>query len=536
MTDLRRQEAGETGMEFLLTDIVHQNALWYPSSLGLAQGNTSLSWTEVSKRMERQVQALTNIGVEQGTRVAVLSYNSVDYAVLQYALAEMGAILVPLNYRLQAREIMEIVADCEPKYFFYAEELSAAAAGVVDQLWSASTSTSIRIPQLADQTGLWDWDQIEALGGGTPRAVVSVDRHWNEIVSILYTGGTTGKAKGVAISHRQHVVDALSASLAFGIRPRERFLVCGPFSHIAAWSYMRIYFVAGGGAVVMDRFDGGRGVELIERYQCNGIWGVPLMLREIIESSEFPRADLSSMRIIAYSSYDPSDLLTRVLDGFRERGAAGVSLAHGYGLTEGGPFATILRPEEAVSDPMSVGTPVPGVRIELLDPDGVPVPRGGVGEVCLRSAALMRGYWSNEEAGREALRGGWLHTGDEGRINEQGHLVIQGRLKDMIRTAGENVYAKEVENALIEHPAIADCGVIGLPDADYDERVVAVVVLEPGMSVSEDELRTFARSRIAGFKVPRTFIFASDLPKTAAGKTQKHELREFYGPARSGGS
>lgn len=510
------------GVDPRLHDVVEHNAYWFPDRPALIYESTLLTWEGFRDRLVSLAGGLERSGVADGDRIAVLASNAVDYVVLQYALSLVGAILVPVNTRLAVPEIAYILRDCEPVLLLHdGEHAGKAAAAARDAGVPARVEALDSAPAAP---GLWAWTEGALAAGDTAPAGAGRTDTWDRPHAILYTGGTTGRPKGAVITHRRNLVDGISVGSALGLRGHERFLCLAPLSHTAAWDYLKIYFLVGGSAVVLPRFDGATVVRALDACRCNGLWTVPLMLHEIMACEEFRTADLSAVRLIAYSAFDPTQLMPAVIEAFRSRGAASVQIAHGYGLTEAGPFVTVLRPEEAEDDPSSVGTPVPGVRVALFDDDGRPVGRGEIGEVCVRSAAVMAGYWRQPEETAAAFRGGWLRTGDLGRINELDHLEIVDRRKDMIRTAGENVYAKEVELTLLEHPAVTDCAVIGRRDERYDERVVAIVVGDVG----DDELRAFARERLAGFKVPREFIRLDALPKTAAGKTAKAELRASY--------
>lgn len=507
------------GLGPCLHDVVEQNAQWYPDFPALLYEETEISWRGFAERMNRLAAGLAVRGLADGERVAVLADNSLDYVVLQYALSVTGGILVPINTRLAAPEIAYILEDSGAGLLLHdsvhAEKAAASAPGGIE---------TARLDETEAAVGLWAWVEATMAGDGAPPP--EAVRDWERPSTILYTGGTTGRPKGAVINHRRNILDGISTGSAFGLRGHERFLCCSPLSHTAAWDYIKSYFFVGGATVVLPHFDAGDAVRLIERHRVNGMWAVPLMLQQMIESPAFGGADLASLELIAYSAYDPSELMSSVLARFRERGADSLRIAHGYGLTEGGPFVSILRPEEAERDPASVGTPVPGVRVALLDANGRAVARGEVGEVCVRSAGVMAGYWNRPEDTAELFRGGWLHTGDLGRINDHGHLQIVDRKKDMIRTAGENVFAKEVESVLLEHDAITDCAVIGRRDDRYEERVVAIVVASN--EASDDQLTDFARERLAGFKIPREIIRVDSLPKTSAGKTAKADLRKQY--------
>jgi len=517
-------------VNFLLCDIVDQHARWMPDDFAIGQGNTSLTWQQLNERATTLASALVARGIAPADRVAVLSDNAIDLVVLQYALARMGGILVPINNRLIPDDIAFILDDSDPTLFLYSSPYGATAEAALESRSGGTVKTESRpAAERADADGLWGWvdDRLAEVEAGTAATYPRPD--WDDTLAILYTGGTTGRSKGAEISHRRQVLDAMSVAATFGYRRSERFLMQQPLSHTSGWDYIKTTFIVGGSVVILERFDPDVVLREIERWRCTAMWAVPLVLRRLLDSPSFTTTDLSSMRLIAYSAFDPTDVIRAAVAAFREQGARDLQIAHGYGLTEGGPFITINRPEDAMESTASLGIPVPGVLVDLLDEDGNPVPRGEAGEICCRTGATMTGYWRNEEATADAFRGGWLHTGDIGRINEAGHLVLVDRVKDIIRTAGENVYAKEVEAALVAHDGVEDCAVIGQRDPQYDERVVAVVVRAAGSSVTDDELRTYLRERLAHYKVPRSFIFESELPKTSAGKTNKPELRKLVG-------
>jgi fatty-acyl-CoA synthase len=281
-----------------------------------------------------------------------------------------------------------------------------------------------------------------------------------------------------------------------------------------------------GAAVIAERFEADTAVSDLQEYRCNGMFGVPRILREMIESPLWASSDMSSMKLIAYANYDPSVLILRIVDAFRQQGASEIGIANAYGMTEAGPYICINPPGESLKKPLSIGKPVPGAQVALLDENLNEVPVGELGEICIRGPGLMSGYLNRPEATAEAFAGGWLHTGDLGKVDEEGFVHLVDRKKDMIRTGGENVYAKEVEQVLVAHPSVHDCAVIGLPDNDYGEKVVAVVVIDGDALLDEEEVKGFVRARLAGFKTPRQVVFVEELPKTPAGKIKKHEVKK----------
>lgn len=508
-----------SGLPYLLSDVVADNVRWAGDQPALFFGDKVTTWAEFGEAVERIQNGLTELGVTHGSRVAVLDRNSDEYVLLGYALAGMGAILVPVNMWLRAAEVSYILGNCQPCLLVVGQEFSALADEAVEPL-ADKPRMVLRGHQ---EQGVVTFAEMMGMRTKKP---ISRPRGWDDIHLVLYTSGTTGRPKGALISHRRTILDALNALPVFGIKRSERFFCYMPLFHTGAWDYLKLYFMQRGAAVIAERFEPESAVQQIERHRCNGMFGVPLVMRQMVESKAWPKSDMSSMQLIAYANYDPSTLILKVVEAFRERGAERIKIANAYGLTEGGPYICINRPEDSLEQPLSIGIPVPGVQVALLDDAMREVPRGEIGEICVRSPALMSGYLNRPEATAEAFAGGWLHTGDLGRVDEKGFVHLVDRKKDMIRSAGENIFAKEVELTLIAHPQVRDCAVFGVPDADYGERVVAAVVTEETAPVDAEDLIRYVRSSIAGFKAPRQIIFMDELPKTPAGKIKKHEIKK----------
>lgn len=505
---------------YLLSDIVADNVRWAPDDVALIFKDKIRTWQEFDTDMRKIQQGLANLGIGHGSRVAILDRNSDDYVLLGYALAGMGAVLIPVNMRLRAGEASYILNNCQPAIVVTSDEFlpltEEAIAPLTDQPQILLRGTA--------RADVMLFKDLYADKGGRP---VSRPGSWDDPHLVLYTSGTTGRPKGALISHRRTVLDALAALPVFKIGFQERFFCYMPLFHTGAWDYLKMYFMRRGSAVVVDQFEPEQAVLDIQRHRCNGMFGVPLVLRQMVEAKAWQTCDMSSMRLIAYANYDPSTLILKIVEAFRKQGARHLSIANAYGLTEGGPYICINAGDEAMEHPLAIGRPVPGAQVALMDEAGQDVTREGFGEICIRSAALMSGYLNRPDATRAALSAGWLHTGDLGRIGEDGLVYLVDRKKDMIRTGGENVFAKEVELVLIDHPAVQDCAVFGIPDDDYGEKVVAAVILEQAGQITAQDLIGYVRSKIAAFKAPREVVFLSEFPRTPAGKIKKHEIRKI---------
>jgi acyl-CoA synthetase (AMP-forming)/AMP-acid ligase II len=345
------------------------------------------------------------------------------------------------------------------------------------------------------------------------------------LFGIFYTGGTTGHPKGVMLSHDNMLASAMGAlSTGSFLSAGSRLLHAAPMFHLADIMACAAACVGGGTHVIIPSFTPAGVIDAISRHRVTDALLVPTMIQMLVDDADMADADISSMSGIIYgASSMPEALLNRAVAAFPDAG-----FTQAYGMTELSPVATLLLPEDH-HDPVrrtSAGKAAPHAEVRIVDLDGVEVPRGEVGEVVVRGDHVMVGYWNRPEDTANAVRDGWMHTGDGGRMDEHGYVFIVDRLKDMIISGGENVYSAEVENALAKHPAVASCAVIGVPDKHWGERVHAVVVLAPGAEYpTEQEIQEHCRTLLAGYKTPRTVTFVGELPLSGAGKILKRELR-----------
>jgi fatty-acyl-CoA synthase len=507
----------------LVHDIVRLNGKHRSTDEALVVGERRLTYGQLQDECQAVVRSLNAAGVQKGDRVAVLGRNSLEYLLLYFATAATGSILVPLNFWHRAGEHQHTVSDSTPRLLFVEPELEDQLVGV---------QTDARVIRFAgaqeSRDAQGEWSQFQAAGAGTTELLPEVgteDPHM-----ILYTSGTTGRPKGALLSHGRTTTDALNMLAALRVRADDTYLNYFPPFHVGNWDHMKLFLMAGARVVLLRQFDAPEVLRLIAEERATVILGVPTMLHDLLSQPNFADTDKSSVRLVYYGAYDPSGIMRRTADAFGATEGR-TEMAHTLGMTEAGPFVTLCMPHEVFGHWGSVGRPIPGVEVELRDDNGTRVGAGVPGEVCVRGP-MMSGYWGNPEATAETLAGGWLHTGDIAVADEEGFLYIVDRKKDMIRSGGQNVYSKEIEDCLQMHPAVVSAAIIGLPDPRFEERVCAVVVLAPDVAAdesTEEELRAHVRASLAGYNTPREFRFVPELPRNAVGKIQKHMLRDTYG-------
>lgn len=494
-----------------LDAIVRRGARRNPDRVALIDGDVVWTWAAFDLEIDRTVGALRSLGIGPGRRVAAADYNSADYFSLYFAVARLGATLCPLNYLSAPAELAYVLADYEP-------DLVLAGPEFVDLVRSSlSTDSAASLVVFGDSS----WRDRVARGGPTGD-IDAVDP--DSVHIVMYTSGTTGRPKGAAHTQAAHYLDGVVAALAFRLRDTDRYLVHAPSFHAACWDHAKLFWIADGSVVILPRFDPVDAMDAISRHGVTVLFGVPAVLRLLIDHPRWPSFDLSAIRLVYYGGALGS---TAVLSEFSEALGKDVDYLHIYGLTEAGPFVSAMSPEGIFDKPGSIGRPIPGVEMEILDPvSGGEVPVGDVGEICVRAPTLMLGYWGKPDETSKALRNGWLHTGDLGTRDEDGDFYIVDRLKDMIRTGGENVYAREVEVVLLDHPQVAEAAVVGIPHEKWGEMVVAAVTPRTASSeLTEDELAQWCSGYLARYKIPKHIHIVDALPKTGIGKIAKPALR-----------
>ncbi len=506
-----------------LAQTLRRSALLYPNQPALIEGDVRYTWREFADRVARLAGGLIGLGLAPGDRVAMLADNSHRYVEFFFAVFWAGGIAVPINTRWAAPEVRFAIDDCGARILI-ADPVHAAAAEAQRQ--DGAELAQLILAADRDMPALAGWAHWEDLALGTPAE--DAGRGFEDTACLFYTGGTTGRSKGVMLSHANLVTNSLTAMLNMDIRGGTVHLHVSPMFHVAGGARLFSVTLAGGTHVVIPKFEIEPFLATIERERVNITIIVPTMLNRLMQHPDLESRDLSSLKLLSYgASPMPAALLKRALERL-----PGVRFLQSYGMTELSPVATVLMPEfHTFEGPnagftASAGQPVYNADVAIRDPDGNTLPLGEIGEVCVRGPMVMKGYWNQPELTAEVLRNGWMHTGDGGYMDEHGLLYVVDRIKDMIVTGGENVYSAEVEDALYAHSAVAECAVIGIPSDQWGEAVHAEVVVKAGMFVTDADLIEHCKARIAGFKCPRSIRFHDgELPKSGAGKILKTELR-----------
>ncbi len=506
--------------------LIERAARLSPDRMATRCGGREQSWRELAGRVARLAGALRAQGVGEGDRVAILSLNSDRYYESVFATCWAGACVVPLNTRWVEAENAYAMNDSEPRVLLFDDNF----AGQARQLQSHCPSLHASV--YMGDADCPDWALgYEGLLAASEPATPST-RGGDAMAGIFYTGGTTGFPKGVMQSHRGLWASAIGATQQFAMQPESVYLHAAPMFHIADFAGSMGATLQGASHVILPAFTADAA---LTAFACDGITHtlmVPSMIKMLLAHPEAATTDVSSIQRIIYgASPMPAATLERCMQLW-----PGIGLVQAYGQTELAPIATVLSAEDHLAGGerlRSAGRPSAVSEVRIVGEDGADCPRGSSGEVVVRGPHAMLGYWNKPEQTAEALQEGWVFTGDAGYIDEQGYLFIVDRVKDMIVSGGENVYTTEVENALMSHPAVQDCAVIGIPHEEWGEAVHAIVIRRPDTQVSESELIAHCRQQIAGYKLPKGVTFREEpLPLSGAGKVLKTELRKPWWEGR----
>ncbi len=496
-----------------------------PNDVALDFAGHTTSWAQFEAHIQQTVSVLVGEGVKSGARVAFMGRNSDYTLVLLMAVARLGATFLPINWRLSASETQFILKDAEVYLTVATEEwlsLVTPAAGAGE--WTgrimvvANRCRDLALPPALAAGALKA--QAEFASRGPAATCVAVQ---------LYTSGTTGLPKGAMLSHTYFTDGArmflAHPEMALRLDPGERALVTVPMFHVGGLNFCFVLITQGRGLVILDDYDPAEVLSLIDSGCVALMTGVPTMLQALLNQATATAIDFSGLRYFVYGAAPmPPSLVERAM---REIGCGFASM---YGLTEASGVTYLAPSDHDPSGPpqmLSVGRPLPGVELQVQGLDGRPAPLGAIGEIAIRSPQLLLGYWKQPEATKASFRNGWFLTGDAARLDEAGFVYLQDRIKDMIKSGGENIYPAEVEKVLHRHAAIREVAVVGLADDFWGESPAAFVVLQEGASLTLEELRQFASDHLARFKLPRHLRLVAELPRTASGKVLKRALREM---------
>jgi fatty-acyl-CoA synthase len=519
-------------------DLMRHLVATVPDKTAVIYHEQALTFDDIARRVERLAAGLARRGVSKGMRVAVWLPNRPEWIDLQLALGRLGAIMVPLNTRFQTSEMERIVRHCGAEVLIVQDRfLGHAYMDMLTELCPELASCpqgnvrTERLPEVRQVICLgpraWPgcWSFAEVYDDGGTAAAPAAEVREDDLLNIMYTSGTTGSPKGVMFRHGTLLRKVHERGIPYGLTAADRLLVTVPLSNVWGMANGLFFaFVHGASLVLQETFRPEETLDLLSRHRCTLYAGVPPMFTELFQHPRFAEYDLSALRLANVSA---ATVPREVMEAVRDR--LGVQhIVTSYGLSEACGTLTAAYPDDAFdSRCRTVGRRVPGVEVEILDPDSREVvPPLTPGEICTRGYHVMPGYYRDPEATAQVIDpDGWLHTGDRGMFTEDGYLLFLGRIKDMYKRGGYNVYTQDVEESLLEHPDVQEVAVTGVPDARLGEEGIAFVKRRPN-GVTAEDLRDFCKTRMANYKVPKYVVFVDDFPRSNTGKIMKFEMRQ----------
>ena len=506
-------------------DLLWRSAARFPNKTAIVYGQLRQTYAELDKVVNRTANALIERGVRKGDRIALLSHNNHGFVVANFALARLGAIMVPINFMLGATEVAFILGHAGASGLIVEDALLTTAEAAIK---NAGAERTVRVRGVIGENGNDSsdgWESLQTWMEYPNTTVPDVAIADDDPLQLLYTSGTESLPKGAALSSRALIAQYVSCVVDGQMNADDIEIHSMPLYHCAQLHcFLTPGIYLGATNIILPGPDPALILATIEKERVTKLFFPPTVWIALLRHPDFNTRDLSSL---AKGYYGASVMPVEVLKEMGRR-LPNVRLFNFYGQTEMSPVATVLQPEDQVRKAGSAGRPCVNVETIIVDIDDRPVPPGTEGEIVHRSPHAMLGYWNDPEKTAEAFRNGWFHSGDLGVIDDEGYLYVVDRKKDMIKTGGENVASREVEEALYAHPGVAEVAVFAVPDPRWIEAVTAAVIPRSGQTLNEDELIAFCKQRLASFKSPKYIVIVDTLPKNASGKILKRELRNSY--------
>lgn len=514
------------GRRLLLGEMIARDARRFPDKEALIYGDTRLTYRQFNARVNQLAHALLDIGIDKGSKVAILAFNCNQFMEAYFALAKIGGVAVPLNFRLHGEELKYIVNHSEAKAFIMGEAFTEMVSSIKKELPKVRDYISITDKPVKGMLHYETW--IAKYPDDEPLILVEED----DPAFIMYTAGTTGKPKGAVLTHKNEVVMCMLESIFVASEPgmpditNATAFAVPPIFHLAAFAFCQISLFLGATMVLpVEVFNPEYIMQTIEKEKINAILLIPAMAFFILQLPDLEKYDTSSLQLwVTGAAILPTGTRRQIMKHFPN-----VKIFDMFGQTEMSPVVSGLMPSEYEGRETSVGRALPFIEIRVVDDKDNDVPVGEIGEAIYRGPTVMKEYYKDPDATAKAMRGGWFHSTDLVRQDEEGFIYIVDRKKDMIISGGENIYPAEIEEALFKNPKILECAVIGVHDEEWGESVKAIVVCKQGESMTEEEVVEYCRQNLASYKKPRSVDFVDALPRNPAGKVLKTVLREKYG-------
>lgn len=512
-----------------LGDILQRSSRRFPDKMALRFEDEVFTYEQFDTIVNQAAQSILSKGLQKGERAAVLSRNSMDFAILAFALAKAGVIMVPINYMLNADDVAFILGHAGVSACFVSPEFLPTAEKAIEQADCTPRLFSIiSRPVSQHQQGEWkgDWQPFRQMIEHADTTAPEVELDDDDVVNILYTSGTESRPKGVMLTHKNVITEYVSTIIDGGMTEDDVAVHALPLFHSAQLHcFLGPYIYLGGSGVILEQATPSLMMETVEQFRATQLFCPPTVWIALLRSPEFASRDLSSLRKCYYgAAIMPVEILKELNMRLPD-----AQFYNFYGQTEVAPLATVLKPKDQLRKAGSAGKPSLNVETMIVDDDEFEVPPGTIGEIVHRTSHAMLGYYRDQEKTDSAFQGGWFHSGDLGVMDEEGYITIVDRKKDMIKSGGENVASREVEEVIYQNPKVSEVAVIGVPHPYWIEAVTAVVVPKAGETLDADEILDFCKEKLSSFKAPKYAVIADQLPRNPSGKILKRELRERYG-------